>query len=308
MAEEVYESDLINMVIGTHMSIAKGIVKTAENVVKMNADTMQIFSRNPRGSNYKDPTVKEAEEFQRIRREAGFGAILAHAPYTMNLASAKPEVYEFACTVIREDVTRMDRLGIENLVFHPGSHTGIGAEAGIQNIIAGLDQAITGKENITVLLETMSGKGTEIGWRFEELKAIRDGVSHPERIGICLDTCHVFAAGYDIVNSYEDVINEFDAVIGLEYLKVIHLNDSKNQLGSHKDRHENIGFGNIGFNALLKVLNDKRFEQIPKILETPYVSVSKLESYPPYKEEIEMLKKQTFNENLKEEVIKNHMD
>ena len=248
--------------------------------------------------------MKEAEEFQRIRREAGFGAILAHAPYTMNLASAKPEVYEFACTVIREDVTRMDRLGIENLVFHPGSHTGIGAEAGIQNIIAGLDQAITGKENITVLLETMSGKGTEIGWRFEELKAIRDGVSHPERIGICLDTCHVFAAGYDIVNSYEDVINEFDAVIGLEYLKVIHLNDSKNQLGSHKDRHENIGFGNIGFNALLKVLNDKRFEQIPKILETPYVSVSKLESYPPYKEEIEMLKKQTFNENLKEEVIK----
>ena len=308
MAEEVYESDLINMVIGTHMSIAKGIVKTAENVVKMNADTMQIFSRNPRGSNYKDPTVKEAEEFQRIRREAGFGAILAHAPYTMNLASAKPEVYEFACTVIREDVTRMDRLGIENLVFHPGSHTGIGAEAGIQNIIAGLDQAITGKENITVLLETMSGKGTEIGWRFEELKAIRDGVSHPERIGICLDTCHVFAAGYDIVNSYEDVINEFDSVIGLEYLKVIHLNDSKNQLGSHKDRHENIGFGNVGFNALLKVLNDKRFEQIPKILETPYVSVSKLESYPPYKEEIEMLKKQTFNENLKEEVIKNHMD
>ena len=132
------------------MSIAKGIVKTAENVVKMNADTMQIFSRNPRGSNYKDPTVREAEEFQRIRREAGFGAILAHAPYTMNLASAKPEVYEFACTVIREDVTRMDKLGIENLVFHPGSHTGIGAEAGIQNIIAGLDQAITGKENITV--------------------------------------------------------------------------------------------------------------------------------------------------------------
>ena len=144
MAEEVYESDLINMVIGTHMSIAKGIVKTAENVVKMNADTMQIFSRNPRGSNYKDPTVKEAEEFQRIRREAGFGAILAHAPYTMNLASAKPEVYEFACTVIREDVTRMDKLGIENLVFHPGSHTGIGAEAGIQNIIAGLDQAVIG--------------------------------------------------------------------------------------------------------------------------------------------------------------------
>ena len=269
MAEEVYESDLINMVIGTHMSIAKGIVKTAENVVKMNADTMQIFSRNPRGSNYKDPTVKEAEEFQRIRREAGFGAILAHAPYTMNLASAKPEVYEFACTVIREDVTRMDRLGIENLVFHPGSHTGIGAEAGIQNIIAGLDQAITGKENITVLLETMSGKGTEIGWRFEELKAIRDGVSHPERIGICLDTCHVWDGGYDIVHDLDGVLDEFDRVIGLSRLKAVHLNDSINGLGSHKDRHAKIGEGQIGLDALVNVVCHPALEGIPFILETP---------------------------------------
>ena len=250
MAEEVYESDLINMVIGTHMSIAKGIVKTAENVVKMHADTMQIFSRNPRGSNYKDPTVKEAEEFQRIRREAGFGAILAHAPYTMNLASAKPEVYEFACTVIREDVTRMDRLGIENLV-------------------AGLDQAITGKENITVLLETMSGKGTEIGWRFEELKAIRDGVSHPERIGICLDTCHVFAAGYDIVNDLDGVLEEFDKVLGLELLRAIHLNDSMMPFGSRKDRHAVIGGGEIGIEALLNVMRHPKLKDLPFYLETP---------------------------------------
>ena len=251
------------------MSIAKGIVKTAENVVKMNADTMQIFSRNPRGSNYKDPTVKEAEEFQRIRREAGFGAILAHAPYTMNLASAKPEVYEFACTVIREDVTRMDKLGIENLVFHPGSHTGIGAEAGIQNIIVGLDQAITGKENITVLLETMSGKGTEIGWRFEELKAIRDGVSHPERIGICLDTCHVLDGGYDIEHDLDGVLDEFDQVIGLSRLKAVHLNDSINGLGSHKDRHAKIGEGQIGLDALVNVVCHPALEGIPFILETP---------------------------------------
>ena len=269
MAEEVYESDLINMVIGTHMSIAKGIVKTAENVVKMNADTMQIFSRNPRGSNYKDPTVKEAEEFQRIRREAGFGAILAHAPYTMNLASAKPEVYEFACTVIREDVTRMDRLGIENLVFHPGSHTGIGAEAGIQNIIAGLDQAITGKENITVLLETMSGKGTEIGWRFEELKAIRDGVSHPERIGICLDTCHVWDAGYDIAGDLDGVLEEFDHVIGLNRLCAVHFNDSMNDRGSHKDRHACIGEGKIGLDAMRRVATHPLLSDKPFILETP---------------------------------------
>ena len=284
MAEEVYESDLINMVIGTHMSIAKGIVKTAENVVKMNADTMQIFSRNPRGSNYKDPTVKEAEEFQRIRREAGFGAILAHAPYTMNLASAKPEVYEFACTVIREDVTRMDRLGIENLVFHPGSHTGIGTDAGIQNIIRGLDQAVTADQNIHVLLETMSGKGTEIGVTFEELKAIRDGVKYPEKVGICLDTCHVFAAGYDIVDDLEGVLEKFDQVLGLDLLRAVHLNDSMMPFGSHKDRHAPIGEGEIGMEALLNVLRHPRLRDLPFYLETPFDDAG-------HKKEIAMIRK-----------------
>ena len=163
--------------IGTHMSIAGGIAKTAENVVKMNANTMQIFSRNPRGSSYKTYAQEEVEKFQQIRKSHAFGPVLAHAPYTMNLASATEKTYEFACTVIREDIRRMDELQIENLVFHPGSHTGIGEEAGIANIIRGLDQAITGSENITVLLETMSGKGTEIGYRFEQLKEIRDPAS-----------------------------------------------------------------------------------------------------------------------------------
>ena len=157
------------LTIGTHMSIAKGIAKTAENVVEMKANTMQIFSRNPRGSNYKTYTKEEIGRFQEIRRKNQFGPLLAHAPYTMNLASDKEKVYEFACTVIREDIARMDALGIENIVFHPGSHTGIGIEAGIRNIIAGLDQAITGDENIMVLLETMTGKGTEIGAKFEHL-------------------------------------------------------------------------------------------------------------------------------------------
>ena len=200
--------------IGTHMSIAGGIAKTAENVVKMNANTMQIFSRNPRGSSYKTYAQEEVEKFQQIRKSHAFGPVLAHAPYTMNLASATEKTYEFACTVIREDIRRMDELKIENLVFHPGSHTGIGEEAGITNIIRGLDQAITGTENIKVLLETMSGKGTEIGYRFEQLKQIRDGVQHPERIGICLDTCHVFAAGYDIVHDLDGVLDEFDRVLG----------------------------------------------------------------------------------------------
>ena len=213
--------------------------------------------------------MREAEEFQRIRREAGFGAILAHAPYTMNLASATEKTYEFACTVIREDIRRMDELQIENLVFHPGSHTGIGEEAGIANIIRGLDQAITGSENITVLLETMSGKGTEIGYRFEQLKEIRDGVQHPERIGICLDTCHVFAAGYDIVHNLDGVLEEFDRILGLSLLRAVHLNDSMMPFDSRKDRHAVIGGGEIGLEALLNVMRHPKLKDLPFYLETP---------------------------------------
>ena len=270
------------------MSVAKGLDKTAENVVKMNANTMQIFSRNPRGSSFKTYSEKEIEEFQRIRKENQFGPILAHAPYTLNLASANEKTYEFACMVIKEDIARMDALGIENLVFHPGSHTGIGTEAGIQNIINGLNQAITGNEQITVLLETMSGKGSEIGVTFEELKAIRDGVKHSERVGVCLDTCHVFAAGYDIVNHLDDVIEEFDKILGLENLKAIHLNDSMMPLNSRKDRHATIGDGEIGLEAILNVMRHPRLQGIPFYLETPLEEDG-------HKEEIQMLKEKLWS-------------
>ena len=269
--------------IGTHMSIAGGIAKTAENVVKMNANTMQIFSRNPRGSSYKTYAQEEVEKFQQIRKSHAFGPVLAHAPYTMNLASATEKTYEFACTVIREDIRRMDELKIENLVFHPGSHTGIGEEAGITNIIRGLDQAITGTENIKVLLETMSGKGTEIGYRFEQLKQIRDGVQHPERIGICLDTCHVFAAGYDIVHDLDGVLDEFDRILGLELLRTIHLNDSLMPFGYRKARHAVIGEGEIGLEALLNVLRHPKLKDLPFYLETPLDDAG-------HKEEIARLK------------------
>lgn len=271
------------LTIGTHMSIAKGLKKTAENVAAMGANTMQIFSRNPRGSNFRIPEPAETAEFQRIREEHHFGPLLAHAPYTMNLASDKESVYEFACTVIREDIVRMDALGIENIVFHPGSHTGIGVEAGIRNIIAGLNQAVTGEENITVLLETMTGKGTEIGARFEHLKEIRDGVSHPERIGICLDTCHVFAAGYDIVRDLDGVLEEFDRVLGLDLLRAVHLNDSMMPFASHKDRHATIGTGEIGLEALLRVMNHPLLKELPFYLETPLDDAG-------HKEEIRMLR------------------
>ena len=271
------------LTIGTHMSIAKGLAKTAENVVRMEANTMQIFSRNPRGSNYKVYTEEEREKFQKIRKENQFGTLLAHAPYTMNLASEKEKVYEFACTAIREDVARMDRLGIEYLVFHPGSHTGTGVEKGIQNIIRGLNQAVTGQEKITVLLETMTGKGTEIGARFEHLKEIRDGVLHPERIGICLDTCHVFAAGYDIVNDLDGVLAEFDRVLGLKLLKAVHLNDSMMPFGSHKDRHAAVGEGEIGLLPLLNILRHPALRNLPFYLETPFDDQG-------HKEEIRMIR------------------
>lgn len=251
------------------MSIAAGIAKAAENVVSMKANTMQIFSRNPRGSGYKTYSRQEVDAFLEIRNANQFGPLLAHAPYTMNLASEKEDVYTFACMVIREDIARMDALGMEMLVFHPGSHTGIGTEKGIENIISGLDQAITGQEQITVLLETMSGKGTEIGASFEELKAIRDGVKHPERIGICLDTCHVFAAGYDIVHDLDGVLVEFDRVLGLELLRAVHFNDSMMPFASRKDRHATIGDGMIGSDALIRIIQHPMLKELPFYLETP---------------------------------------
>ncbi len=271
------------LTIGAHMSVAKGLDKAAEDVVKMEANTMQFFSRNPRGSSFKIYSDKELADFQRIRREHHFGPLLAHAPYTLNLASAQEKVYDFACMVIREDIARMDALGIEYLVFHPGSHTGIGTEAGIQNIIRGLNQAITGAEKITVLLETMSGKGSEIGVTFEELKAIRDGVKYPERIGVCLDTCHVFSAGYDIVNNLDGVLDEFDHILGLGLLKAIHMNDSMMPFGAHKDRHAAIGDGEIGLEALLNVMRHSKLKGIPIYLETPLDDEG-------HKEEIVMIK------------------
>lgn len=258
------------LTIGAHMSIAGGIAKTAENVVTMEANTMQIFSRNPRGSNYRSYKQEETDTFQDIRHRHGFGPLLAHAPYTMNLASGNEKTYEFACMVIREDIVRMDALGIENLVFHPGSHTGIGVETGIRNIIRGLNQAVSETQNITVLLETMSGKGTEIGAAFEELRAIREGTNHPEKIGICLDTCHVFAAGYDIVHDLEGVLEEFDRVLGLPLLRAVHLNDSMMPFGSRKDRHAAIGAGEIGLDALLGVVTHPVLKELPFYLETPF--------------------------------------
>ncbi len=256
--------------IGSHISIAKGFKKAAQISVDIGANTFQFFSRNPRGGNAKEFNEKDMAAFQKIREENNFGKLLAHAPYTMNLAAANEDTYEFAKMVIREDVKRMDSIGVEYICFHPGSHVGSGVEEGTRKIIEGLNQAITGDENITVLLETMSGKGTEIGRSFEEIRAIIDGVEHNERMGVCMDTCHIFSAGYDIVNDLDGVLDEFDRVIGLDRLKTIHLNDSMMPFGKNKDRHAGIGEGEIGMKALLDVINHPKLREIPFFLETPY--------------------------------------
>lgn len=256
--------------IGSHISIAKGFKKAAQISVDIGANTFQFFSRNPRGGNAKEFNENDMAAFQKIREENNFGKLLAHAPYTMNLAAANEDTYEFAKMVIREDVKRMDSIGVEYICFHPGSHVGSGVEEGTRKIIEGLNQAITGDENITVLLETMSGKGTEIGRSFEEIRAIIDGVEHNERMGVCMDTCHIFSAGYDIVNDLDGVLDEFDRVIGLDRLKTIHLNDSMMPFGKNKDRHAGIGEGEIGMKALLEVINHPKLREIPFFLETPY--------------------------------------
>lgn len=302
------------MKIGSHVSNngLKMLVGSVEEALSYGENCFMIYLGAPQTTYRKDVEQLNYQKALEIAKQNGINPedIIVHAPYIVNLGQSDDEKFNFAISFLAKELAMVGKVGLKYMVLHPGAHVGNGENFALDRIADGINEILrlTSNDNTVIAIETMAGKGTECGKTFEEIKRIIDLVHDKTRIGVCLDTCHIFDAGYDIVNSYEDVINEFDSVIGLKYLKVIHLNDSKNQLGSHKDRHENIGFGNIGFNALLKVLNDKRFEQIPKILETPYVSVSKLESYPPYKEEIEMLKKQTFNENLKEEVIKNHMD
>lgn len=257
------------IVIGPHISIAKGFSKAAQSAVDMGANTFQFFSRNPRGGNAKAFDERDIMKFQEIRKDNKFGPLLAHAPYTMNLAGVKEEVYEFGRKVIKEDIERMDSLGIEFMCFHPGSHVGSGVEVGIDKIASALNEAITGKENITVLLETMSGKGSEIGFTFEQIREIIDKVEHDEKIGVCLDTCHIFSAGYDIVNDLDSVIDKFDKIIGLERLKAVHLNDSMMPFESKKDRHACIGEGEIGLDAIIRFITHPKLKHLPFYLETP---------------------------------------
>ena len=270
--------------IGCHLSVSKGFKNMGKEALSINANTFQFFTRNPRGGKAKDLDEKDIEAFLQLAKENKFAKLLAHAPYTLNACSADRGIREFAKNTMADDLKRMEYTPGNYYNFHPGSHVGQGVEVGIDFIAEMLNEILTKEQTTTVLLETMSGKGSEVGRNFEELKAIIDKVKLKDKLGVCLDTCHIWDGGYDVVNNFDGVLDEFDKIIGLEKLKAIHLNDSKNDLASHKDRHEKIGDGKIGLDAISKIINNDRIKNLPFYLETP----NEIDGY---EREIELLKK-----------------
>jgi len=270
--------------IGCHLSSSDGFLAMGKTALELGADTFQFFTRNPRGSKAKDIDPADAAALRTLLEEHGFAKLIAHAPYTLNPCSSDGRVREFALQTMADDLRRMEYLPGQYYNFHPGSHTGQGAETGVRLITETLNAILTPEQTTTVLLETMAGKGSEVGSRFEELRAILDGVALGDKMGVCLDTCHVSDAGYDIIHDLDGVLEEFDRVIGLERLKAVHLNDSKNPPGSRKDRHEKIGLGRIGLEALVNVIRHPALKDLPFCLETP-------NELPGYAAEIALLRK-----------------
>lgn len=257
------------LTIGCHLSPSKGYLAMGRDALAIGANTFQFFTRNPRGSRARELDPADMEALRSLMQEHRFGRVVAHAPYTLNACSSTDCTREFALETIADDLRRMEFLPGNFYNFHPGSHTGQGAETGIRQIAAMLNEVLTAEQSTTVLLETMAGKGSEVGRSFEEIRAILDLVRLPEKMGVCLDTCHVWDGGYDIVENLDGVLEEFDRIIGLDRLKAIHLNDSMNPRGSHKDRHARIGEGHIGFDALSRVTNHPKLRDLPFCLETP---------------------------------------
>ena len=269
--------------LGCHLSTTPNFAATVKTALSLGADTFAFFTRNPRGSRAKPIDPNDADRARRMMEEHHFGPLVAHGAYTMNLCTADPSAREFAAEILCEDLRRMDSFPGNFYNFHPGSHVGQGVDAGVEHIAAALKQALAQNCQVTVLLETMAGKGSEIGGRFEELKAILDAVGDTS-LGVCLDTCHIYDGGYDLVNDLDGVLAEFDRIIGLDRLKALHLNDSKNPFHSHKDRHECIGQGSLGIQTFSAIVNHPKLKDKPMILETP-------NELPGYAKEIEMLRK-----------------
>lgn len=292
--------------IGSHVSMSgkKMLLGASEEAVSYGANTFMIYTGAPQNTRRKKIEELNIEAGRLHMEEHGIQEIIVHAPYIINIANTtNPATFELGVNFLRTEIERTESLGAKQIVLHPGAHVGAGAEAGIKRIIEGLNEVLTGNENLQIALETMAGKGSECGRTFEELAMIMDGVTYNDKLSVCFDTCHVHDAGYNIVEDFDGVLDEFDRLIGLEKLKVLHINDSKNERGMRKDRHENIGFGHIGFAALNKIVHHPQLMDIVKILETPFVGEDKNNKAAPYKHEIAMLKAQSFNDNLLEDIM-----
>lgn len=270
--------------IGCHLSASKGFENMGLEALEIHANTFQFFTRNPRGGKAKEIDESDVNKLLKIMKENNFAKILAHAPYTLNLCSADKGIREFAKNTMADDLKRMEYLPNNMYNFHPGSHVGQGIETGINYIVEALNEILSKNQSTTVLLETMSGKGSEVGSKFEEIKEIIDRVELNEKLGVCFDTCHVNDAGYDVVNNLDSVLEEFDKIIGLDRLKAIHINDSMNPLGAHKDRHQKIGEGYIGLEAFERIINHPKLRKLPFYLETPHDDIKG------YAKEIEALR------------------
>ena len=292
------------MLLGSHVSMSgkKMLEGSAEEAHKFGESTFMIYTGAPQNTRRKSIENLNIEKGHEAMDKYGLSNLVVHAPYIINIANTtKPEVFQLGVDFLQNEIERTQALGAKDIVLHPGSHVGAGADKGIQQIIKGLNEVLT--HDVRIALETMAGKGSEVGRTFEEIAQIIDGVTHNDRLSICFDTCHTHDAGYNIKEDFDGVLNEFDKIIGLDRIKVVHVNDSKNEQGAHKDRHENIGFGHIGFDALNYVVHHDVFKDIPKILETPYVGEDKKNKKPPYKFEIEMLKAQQFDSELKDKIL-----
>ena len=290
----------MSLIIGSHVSYKNdtGLVGSVEEALKYGANTFMFYTGAPQNTRRGNIDKNITNRAYEIMKDNGIDInnVVVHAPYIVNLCN--DEKFDFSVSFLKGEMDRCKELGIKYMVLHPGSSVGLEREYAINNIIKGLNLILEGEYDTIICLETMAGKGTEVGRNFEEIKTIIEGVDKKNNIGVCMDTCHIHDAGYDISN-IDQVLDEFDKIIGLDYLKVMHINDSKNIRGAHKDRHENIGYGYIGFDNIINIIYNSRLEGIPMILETPYID----KDYPPYKYEIEMIRNKEFNNNLIDDVI-----
>jgi len=292
--------------IGSHVSMSgkKMLLQASEEAASYGANTFMIYTGAPQNTRRKKIEDLNIEAGLAHMKENGIEDIVVHAPYIINIGNTvNPATFELGVNFLRSEIDRTIAIGAKQIVLHPGAHVGEGAEKGIKKIIEGLNEVLAPEDDVQIALETMAGKGSECGRSFEELAAIIDGVTLNEKLSVCFDTCHTHDAGYDIINDFDGVLSEFDKLIGIDRIKVLHINDSKNECGARKDRHENIGFGHIGFNALSYIINHPQLESVPKILETPFVGEDKNNKKAPYKHEIAMIKSGEFDETLREQIM-----